>query len=86
MSVWIRSSKKKNLIKCESLSILDGKDVYSNDKKCYEYDKYTICEMWEHGVTPLGTYKTEERAIEVLDEIQEHIDNGYAETFVMPED
>lgn len=34
----------------------------------------------------LGTYKTEQRALEVLYEIQEHIDNGYAETFVMPED
>ena len=45
MELWIRSSKRKNLIQCKALAILEGKDVYANDKKCYEYDKYIICEL-----------------------------------------
>ena len=87
MELWIRSSQRKNLIQCKALAILEGKDVYANDKKCYEYDKYIICELWNNGVTPLGTYKTKERALEVLDEIQAYLmsDTPQTNVYTMPE-
>ena len=91
MELWIRSSQRKNLIQCKALAILEGKDVYANDKKCHEYDKYIICELWNNGVTPLGTYKTKERALEVLDEIQKMFYNNQkyindVVVYQMPED
>ena len=42
-----------------------------------------MCRNWT-----LGEYETEKRAMEVLDEIQDHLNdykNGYRETFEMPE-
>ncbi|WP_313232491.1 hypothetical protein [Tissierella praeacuta] len=45
--------------------------------------KKVMCRNWI-----LGEYETEKRAMEVLDEIQDHLNdykNGYRETFEMPE-
>lgn len=63
MDLWIRSQDRTKLIKCNWLN--DYKD-----ESIVEYDGqrlYTI----ENDGTDLGAYKTEERALEVLDEIQE---------------
>ena len=57
--MWIRSQDKKTLVKVDKLII-----GYDKDEKVYEI----------HNVyDSLGIYKSKERAIEVLDEIQERI-------------
>lgn len=57
--MWIRSQDKKTLVKVDKLII-----GYDKDEKVYEI----------HNVyDSLGIYKSKERAIEVLDEIQNKI-------------
>lgn len=72
MELWIRSTARTNLTKCDCLSVIEGKEIYEEDN--WEYDGYVICQCYgsnpTKNVTPLGTYKTKERALEVLDEIQ----------------
>ncbi len=60
MELWIRSQDKMALAKFD-LCILEKYD----DKYMFIADHYKN----------MGTYKTKERALEVLDEIQEHIEN-----------
>ena len=56
MELWIRSQNKKQLANITGLIVVDNEiRGFTNQKDHYE----------------LGTYKTKERAIEVLDEIQE---------------
>ena len=65
MELWIRSQDKINLVKIRQISL-----NYSNKKQIIA--NYTP-ELYENsGVyyELLGTYKTKERAIEILDEIQ----------------
>ena len=62
MELWIRSQDKLNLIKIENVSIDDGNSILGN---LISDDNKSICDYWR-----LGTYKTKERASEVLDEIQ----------------
>lgn len=54
MELWIRSQNKGALIKVEMLGNTDG----------------TIKSYLGNNQTVLGTYKSNERALEVLDEIQ----------------
>ena len=57
--MWIRTQNKEDLIKCQKISIIGpGKDVY------------LLVELTNDNYIELGTYKSKERAIEVLDEIQ----------------
>lgn len=57
--MWIRSQDKKTLVKVDKLII-----GYDKDEKVYEI----------HNVyDSLGIYKSKERAIEVLDEIENKI-------------
>ena len=57
--MWVRSQDKKTLVKVDKLII-----AYDTDEKIYEI----------HNVyDSLGVYKSKERALEVLDEIQEFI-------------
>ena len=77
MELWIRSQDKK------TLKLADNLDIYSIK------DEEGIDFFIEESGTTLGCYKTEERALEVLDEIQtilkpkfivntgEPIDKGY---------
>ncbi len=70
MELWVRSTAKTNLLKVRFLTIMDGNKFYK--KNDWEYDGYTICNCNANGTYELlGTYKTKERALEVLDEIQE---------------
>lgn len=65
MDLWIRSQDRTKLIKCNWLNNY-------KDETIVEYDGqrlYTI----ENDGTDLGAYKTEERALEVLDEIQRYL-------------
>ena len=97
MELWIRSTAKTNLIKVRFLTIIEGKAIY--DKKCWEYKGYTIANVFNDKYEILGTYNSKERALEVLDEIQRHIqkqgkmeidnDGGlkyYSNVYEMPEE
>ena len=69
MELWIRSTARTNLLKARFLSIIDGEKFYEPDE--WEYKGYTICNCTPNGMYELlGTYETKERALEVLDEIQ----------------
>jgi hypothetical protein len=59
MKLWIRSQDKERLFKADKLGIQEAKDVFL----VVLYTDYD--EWWK-----LGTYKTRERALEVLNEIQ----------------
>ena len=63
--MWIRSQDKMNLVKIRQISL-----NYQNNKQIIA--NYTP-ELYENSggyYELLGTYKTKERALEVLDEIQ----------------
>lgn len=62
MELWIRSQDKHNLIKVNNLNISHNFDYKDNEHY------YTIREH-EYS-TELGYYKTKERTLEILDEIQ----------------
>jgi hypothetical protein len=55
MNLWVRSQDKKKLIKVNEIKI---ESVIDGNSFIYS------------DITDLGTYKTKERALEVLDEIQ----------------
>lgn len=68
MNLWVRSQDKMNLVKIRQISL-----NYQNNKQIIA--NY-IPELYENSgeyYEILGTYKTKERALEVLDEIQEYI-------------
>lgn len=68
MELWIRSQDKMNLVKVRQASV-----NYQNNKQIIA--NY-IPELYENSgeyYELLGTYKTKERTIEVLDEIQNYI-------------
>lgn len=72
MNLWVRSQDKTNLVKIRQISL-----NYQNNKQIianYIPDFYPNSgEYYEF----LGVYKTKERAIEVLDEIQDLLQNAY---------
>lgn len=69
MNLWIRSTAKTNFLQARFLTIMEGKTFYKENE--WEYEGYTICNVALNGnYELLGTYKTKERAIEVLNEIQ----------------
>ena len=70
MGLWVRSQDKEILLKVNEL------EIETNMIIAFDGNKYQC----------LGTYKTKERALEALDEIQEYMDNGYGDVYQMPED
>lgn len=67
MGIWIRSQDKKSLINCTDIRVVSYKDS---------------CKIWDYKVDEvLGTYETESRALEVLDEIQEKLTQNTEYTF-----
>jgi len=63
LELWIRSQDKDILVKVDSLLIDDNNnDIYTQCWVGVNLETYT-----------LGKYKTKERALEILDEIQEKI-------------
>lgn len=71
MNLWVRSQDKMNLVKVRQIGVnyKDNKQIIAN---------YTP-ELYENSgeyYELLGTYKAKERAIEVLDEIQDKMLNG----------
>ena len=65
MELWIRSQDKESLIQVDCLCI----EKNEIDKGKYIYSSFDIVQ----GCITLGTYKTKERALEVLDEIEKLI-------------
>lgn len=57
MELWIRTYPKKGLVKVNDIVVFSREGMYSLESKDFV----------------LGMYKTEERALEVLDEIQKRI-------------
>ena len=68
MELWIRSQDKLRLTRMDSviINVRNKKEITSNYS--YTFDGF------EKDI-PLGEYNTEERALEVLDEIQCHLVN-----------
>lgn len=56
MELWVRSQDKTFLRKVNTIGIVEGRDFWSID---------------ENLTVSFGKYKTKERAIEILDEIQD---------------
>lgn len=72
MNLWIRSQDKEDLIKVDNLGLAYlGKYNFVDKIGDIHREEYHICQFEENCHTTLGYYKTKERAIEVLDEIQE---------------
>ena len=68
MNLWIRSQHKADLCKIMSLEKIMSLKIERTEEG-YEIWNYNH----SHHSSYLGVYKTQERAIEVLDEIQEYI-------------
>lgn len=66
--LWIRSQNKKALIKVNELFIVKYYKDYMITDYPIDYPNDNV-----NGGLNLGVYKTQERALEVLDEIQEYI-------------
>lgn len=66
MDLWVRTQNRENTVK-----IINGYGLKYNDKKTiianYQPD---FTDKYDGYYDVLGTYKTKERALEVLDEIQ----------------
>lgn len=62
MELWIRTQSKLSLIKVNNICIRDDNTII-NCADSFSLKNYAI----------LGTYETKERALEVLDEIQEKL-------------
>lgn len=71
MELWVRSQDKEILVKVNNLSL-----ALNKDETCEIINSFEDHQCWE-----LGTYTTKERALEVLDEIHEHIEK-YGETYL----
>lgn len=63
MDLWVRSQDKEELTKVVCVCLDGESSIIANFKKYYNGCNYT----------KIGTYKSKERALEVLDEIQGRI-------------
>lgn len=76
MELWIRSQDKEALIKVDKIFYWNTCPEMPNTGKHYLGNKEWVGNA---DYTKLGEYKTKERAIEVLDEIQYKINNYVAD-------
>ena len=60
MELWIRSQDKTKLVKVDNIAYMDSSEDYEKE----------VHSLWNDCKGILGTYKSKERALEVLDEIQ----------------
>ena len=70
MDLWIRSQDRRDLVKVESVIL-----CFNEKKPDNGYSLKDKSDRWYPDI--LGTYKTKERALEVLDEINRHIEELY---------
>ena len=64
MELWVRSQDRERICRVNKLYI-KGVGIYSN------------CDNYNDDYDYLGLYKTKERALEVLDEIQKYVTNEF---------
>lgn len=64
MDLWIRSQDRTILAKIDNVCVMENRIVFIPSKS--------------NGRATLGTYKTEKRALEVLDEIQKILKVSYS--------
>ena len=69
MELWIRSQDKESLTKVSNISLKEIRKPYTNELDCYGIGTYY------DNLQVLGKYTTKERALEVLDEIQDKLGN-----------
>lgn len=75
MNLWIRSQDKTALTKIDNICVVDNRIVFIPNR--------------QNGRVTLGTYKTNTRALEILDEISNKIKNQYivkANCLITPSD
>ena len=60
MELWIRSQDKTKLVKVDNIAYMDSSEDYEKE----------VHSLWNDCKGILGTYKSKERALEILDEIQ----------------
>lgn len=63
MELWIRSQDRTFLTKVDTIGIVEGRDFWSID---------------ESLTVSFGKFKTKERALEVLNDIQEQMDMDFS--------
>lgn len=87
MSLWVRSQNKKELIECDNFSLNSPGEAYVNNvNNARIITNYEIvCYPFENSHCILGTYSTKEKALKVLDMIQNAILIDYI-VFQMPQD
>lgn len=70
MDLWIRSQDKSSLVKVDNLYVSVGNYI------CYYVEKgKEVLNTYYRPSGELGRYETHERALEILDEIQEFIED-----------
>ncbi|MFQ7667752.1 MAG: hypothetical protein ACLRJ3_15885 [Thomasclavelia ramosa] len=79
MEIWIRSQDKKSLLLCETFDVGCDNDNYNI------LVNYELRNNEEH-YSPIGYYSSVEKAVLVLDMIQEHIETRSNNVFKMPRD
>ena len=72
MELWIRSQNKEKLVKINDLNLYD-RNLIKNDFVLNTEKDYSNIMIIANDNINLGTYKSKERALEVLDEIQDKI-------------
>ena len=79
--MWVRSQDKKSLVDVKGF-IINQNPFYGNFGADEEYHIFSVihCECY------LGTYKTLEKAMKVLDELQCRIARSESGVFQMPEE
>lgn len=71
MELWIRSQDKSSIVKVDNLYVSVGNYI------CYYVEKgKEVPDTYYRPNGELGRYETKERALEVLDEIQDKMLNG----------
>ena len=80
MAIWIRSQDKTSLIECKTIDMI--KRVNGEYHVHANYIYFGEAENYDF----LGKYSTKEKAIKVLDMIQEHIKTRSNKVFQMPKD
>ena len=83
MELWIRTQDRMNLVKINQVSL-----NYQNNKQIIANYIPEIYENSSCYYELLGTYKTKERALEVLDEIQAYLmsDTPQSNVYNMPKE
>ncbi len=74
MELWIRSQDKMKLVKVDYTEYNYSRTTNINSANI---DYHKIITFYGDNCITLGTYKTKERALEVLDEIQSLIETNF---------